>query len=183
MNWLGVTPEEDPFGQLLLHGGVTTKHIEEWALDPQVTFLSQGQSVTSSLYDALEDLDADRCVTQCQLIVGDEGEIYEETELSGEEAEALHKRGKVLKTSHIDGYDVYSFKYILEDEDAGGKFWEVSRELQKLDHGRYADKPAWTARKLTVAEAQQVLSQASPTKAAERRSPLSNRLPVSLKLN
>mmetsp|Transcript_71106 Transcript_71106/g.179531 ORF Transcript_71106/g.179531 Transcript_71106/m.179531 type:complete len:270 (-) Transcript_71106:460-1269(-) len=183
MNWLSAKPEEDPFGQLLLHGGVTTKHIEEWALDPQVTYISQGKSTTCSLYDALEDLDADRCVTQCQLIVGDEGDIIDETELSGEQAEALHRRGNILRTSHVDGYDVYTFKYILEDSDSAGMIWEVCRDLQKLDHGRYDVKPIWTARKLTVAEAQQVLSQASPTKASERRSPLSNRLPGRVQLD
>merc|ERR1740121_1702119 len=178
MNWVGVKPEEDPFGQLLLHGGVTTKHIEDWAFDPQVTFISQGESITCSLYDALEDLDADRCVTQCQLIVGDDMEGVDVDELEGDAAEALHKRGNVLKTSHEDGYDMYSFKYILEDADMASRIWEVSRDLAKLDGGRYADKPAWSARKLTVAEAQSVLAlTAGPAKAAERRSPLANRLP------
>jgi len=172
MNWLSVRVEEDAFGQLLLHGGVTPEHVKAWALDPQVTFISCQQPTTCSLYDALEDLDADRCVTQCQLIVGDEAGPCES--LPGERAEQLRKRGRVLGTSCVDSYSAYTFKYFVEDVENPGPIWEITRDLMKKDDGEYEEQPIWSGRKLTFAEAQQVLSSSAP-----RRSPLSNRLPTS----
>merc|ERR1712151_88315 len=155
MNWLGVQAEADAFGQLLLHGGVTTRHIEQWALDPQVTFVSHRQLVTCSLYDALEDLDADRCVTQCQLILGSRSMGLET--LDGEAAENLVKNGNTLANKIIDAFDTYTSKYYVEDPNAKGPLWEVTRDLLKEDGGRYG-APKWYGRKLTAAEAQQVLA-------------------------
>lgn len=189
MNWLGVKAAEDNFGQLLLLGGVTPKHIEDWAFDPRVTFEQSGKEVTSSLYDALEDLDADRCVTQCQIIVGDAVLMSDDVEeLNGDEAEALHKTGKVVSTSYIDGYDAYSFKYYVEDPNFASVIWEVCSDLCKQE-GRYNDKAVWSACKLSVTEAQHLVMRVrSSSEQAEdrrspqgvdRRSPLNNRLPGS----
>eukprot|EP01129_Flabellula_baltica_P015903 TRINITY_DN825_c0_g1_i1.p1 TRINITY_DN825_c0_g1~~TRINITY_DN825_c0_g1_i1.p1 ORF type:complete len:314 (-),score=95.56 TRINITY_DN825_c0_g1_i1:48-950(-) len=61
LNWLGVTLSEDPFGQRLLEAGISAETIQEWSVDPQVSW---GDN-TSSLFDALEDLDADDCVAKC----------------------------------------------------------------------------------------------------------------------
>jgi len=170
MNWLGIKAEEDAFGQLLLHGGVTPGHIKDWALDPQVTYLSQGAQVKSSLYDALEDMDADRCLTQCQLIVGDAaGSVGKKTR---EEAIQLHDTGNILGKTIVDGYDSYSIKYFVEDPKNAGPIWEVTREQAKQD-GEMAQETMWSARMLSDAEAQKVFSSG----AASRRSPLTNRVP------
>lgn len=169
MNWLGIKAEEDSFGQLLLHGGVTTDHIKEWALDPRVTFMSHGESVKSSLYDSLEDLDADRCLTQCQLIVGDAAATKKVTR---EEAIQLHDTGNVLGKTVVDGYDSYSIKYFVEDPKVPGPIWEVMREQAKGEGGEMQET-MWSARVLSDAEAQKVFNSG----AASRRSPLNNRVP------
>lgn len=54
MNWLKVTPESDEFGQKMLKAGISKDTIDKWSVDPQV----KGKSV----FDQLEDLDADDCV-------------------------------------------------------------------------------------------------------------------------
>jgi len=66
MNWLGYTADNDTYGKQLLRMGVTKKQIEDWSLDPQVTYLSK----VASIYDTLEDTDADRCAIMCQAIAG-----------------------------------------------------------------------------------------------------------------
>jgi 2,3-bisphosphoglycerate-dependent phosphoglycerate mutase len=70
MNWLGIKAEEDAFALMLMQGGATKEDIEKWVLDPQVTFESHHKNVTKSLYDTLEDVDADRCVVLAELIIG-----------------------------------------------------------------------------------------------------------------
>jgi len=178
MNWIGLKAHEDAFGQLLLHSGISQEHIDHWALDPQVTYTARQQSTTSSLYDALEDLDADRCVTQCQLIVGNQEAGSSET-IAGEVAENLQKEGNVLASKIIDGFDTYTFKYFIEDPKVKGPIWEVTRDLVKKENGLYGE-PVWSGRKLTVAEAQQVLQEVSAAKDDPKNkphSPLTNRLP------
>eukprot|EP00928_Gymnodinium_smaydae_P019815 TRINITY_DN1762_c0_g1_i1.p1 TRINITY_DN1762_c0_g1~~TRINITY_DN1762_c0_g1_i1.p1 ORF type:complete len:1071 (-),score=302.69 TRINITY_DN1762_c0_g1_i1:230-3364(-) len=172
MNWVGATAESDAFGQLLLHSGVTKAHIQEWALDPRVTYLSAGEQVTTSLYDALEDLDADRCVTQCQIIVGDAA-VVDADELKDEAAQELVNSGTTLHTTHTDGFDCYSFKYYVEDPNVSGRIWEVSRDQAKVGD-EYSEKLVWSARKLTVAEVTQVREMAA---SSPKRSPLNNRTP------
>ena len=54
MNWLGIKPQQDEFGIKLIKSGVSPSTIKEWSVDPQV----HGKS----LFDQLEDLDADECV-------------------------------------------------------------------------------------------------------------------------
>jgi hypothetical protein len=44
----------DPFGKRLIDSGVSVDTIKTWSIDPQV----KGKS----LFDSLEDLDADECV-------------------------------------------------------------------------------------------------------------------------
>jgi hypothetical protein len=56
MNWLGVSVEEDAFGARLLKAGVSAKTVKEWSVDPQVG--------GKSLFDQVEDLDADQCVAK-----------------------------------------------------------------------------------------------------------------------
>eukprot|EP00977_Amphora_coffeiformis_P012895 scaffold3276_cov168-Amphora_coffeaeformis.AAC.12 len=59
-NWLGVPIEEDAFGKGLLAAKTPKTTIEEWTGDSQVTV--QGETApgkTMSVFDTLEDLDAD----------------------------------------------------------------------------------------------------------------------------
>jgi nucleoside diphosphate kinase len=161
MNWLGLKMEQDAFGQLLLHSGVNEEHIAAWALDPQVTYDSHQDSVTGSLYDALEDLDADRCVTQCQIIAGSVDEEEEDHVLSPAQAQDLHKRGHTIKIQTIDGFDTYAFKYFLQDGDDKEHLWEVIRSQVKKDNGMYGE-PVWSGRQLSVAEAHEVLKLVTP---------------------
>lgn len=161
MNWLGLNMEQDAFGQLLLHSGVNEEHIAAWALDPQVTYLSHQQPVTGSLYDALEDLDADRCVTQCQIIAGSV-EDDEDHALSPDEAQALHKRGHTVKIQTVDGFETYTFKYFLKDGDDKEHLWEVTRRQSKRANGMYGE-PNWSGRRLGFSEAQEVLKLVAPT--------------------
>lgn len=53
-NWLQADVEKDTFGKKLLDKGISRQTIDKWSVDPQVK--------GGSLFDALEDLDADECV-------------------------------------------------------------------------------------------------------------------------
>jgi len=59
MNWLNYSLDRDLFGAALTEAGVPPKTIREWAKDPQVDV---GDGKMGSLYDALEDMDADDCL-------------------------------------------------------------------------------------------------------------------------
>lgn len=65
-NWLGTSIGEDPFGRRLLQSGISKSAIEEWSKDPQVKYGPVAK--TSSLFDALEDTDADECLARCQMV-------------------------------------------------------------------------------------------------------------------
>ena len=54
MNWLKVDVNKDEFGAKVIKKGVSAKTLEAWSVDPQV----KGKS----LFDQLEDLDADDCI-------------------------------------------------------------------------------------------------------------------------
>ena len=59
-NWLGASVEEDGFGKGLLAAGVSKETISAWSGDSQVSV--EGETApgkTMSVFDALEDLDAD----------------------------------------------------------------------------------------------------------------------------
>jgi len=60
MNWLGVSLEEDNFGKALLAQGISSETIREWVADTQVTVQGETEAgKTMSVFDTLEDLDAD----------------------------------------------------------------------------------------------------------------------------
>ena len=59
MNWLGSTLSKDLFGKALLDAGLTEETIMEWSVDPRVELTEGGKG---SIFDALEDLDADDCL-------------------------------------------------------------------------------------------------------------------------
>merc|ERR1719187_3003773 len=67
-NWLGYRIDRDPFGKVLLKGGVPAPTIKDWSKDPQVTF--GPIAMTRSLFDTLEDTDSDYCAAPCQMIAG-----------------------------------------------------------------------------------------------------------------
>jgi len=58
-NWMGVPFDKDRFGSALIEEGVTQDVLTAWSVDPQVTL---GGDKKGSIFDALEDLDADACV-------------------------------------------------------------------------------------------------------------------------
>lgn len=91
MNWLGLRIDRDPFGKVLLKGGVPAGTIKEWSKDPQVTF--GPIPMTRSLFDTLEDTDSDYCAALCQMIAG----ASKKTKPSGPEAE-LEKLRAQLET-------------------------------------------------------------------------------------
>eukprot|EP00411_Alexandrium_monilatum_P021710 CAMPEP_0175208750 /NCGR_PEP_ID=MMETSP0093-20121207/13780_1 /TAXON_ID=311494 /ORGANISM="Alexandrium monilatum, Strain CCMP3105" /LENGTH=405 /DNA_ID=CAMNT_0016501937 /DNA_START=103 /DNA_END=1320 /DNA_ORIENTATION=- len=66
MNWLGYRVERDPFGKLLLKAGVSAGTVKDWCKDPQVTY--GPIPMKTSLFDALEDTDADWCLALCQMM-------------------------------------------------------------------------------------------------------------------
>jgi len=60
VNWLGKKPEEDSFGKGLLAKGVPADTIKKWSEDSQVSVEGETKDgKTMSVFDALEDLDAD----------------------------------------------------------------------------------------------------------------------------
>lgn len=61
MNWLGVSIAEDSFGKALLKAGLSQKTIQEWSVDPRV---KQPDGSLGSVFDALEDLDAQDCLSK-----------------------------------------------------------------------------------------------------------------------
>lgn len=59
-NWLGAKVEEDSFGKGLLAAGVPPEAIEKWSGDAQVAVEGETKDgKTMSVFDTLEDLDAD----------------------------------------------------------------------------------------------------------------------------
>lgn len=60
VNWLGKTVEEDSFGKGLLAKGIPKETIQKWSEDAQVSVEGETKAgKTMSVFDALEDLDAD----------------------------------------------------------------------------------------------------------------------------
>lgn len=64
MNWMGVKCPEDDYCKAMLKAGIPQNVIEEWTKDPQVKILPDGKR--GSLFDALEDLDADACLAKAK---------------------------------------------------------------------------------------------------------------------
>merc|ERR1719333_460321 len=65
MNWLGYKADRDPWGKALLAAGVRPKTIKDWSLDPQVTYGEKLNPTTKSIWDTLEDMDAQECLDKC----------------------------------------------------------------------------------------------------------------------
>lgn len=64
-NWLGMSIAHDAFGVALIEAGLEKSKIESWFKDPQVLISSTERG---SLFDALEDMDADTCLEQLQIL-------------------------------------------------------------------------------------------------------------------
>jgi hypothetical protein len=64
VNWLGADATGDVFGKELIAAGVSPETIEAWSVDPAVTH-PEGKG---SVFDLLEDLDADACLAKCLAI-------------------------------------------------------------------------------------------------------------------
>merc|ERR1712070_33687 len=62
MNWRGCTLESQEFGAKLLESGISAETIKAWSVDPQVTL--PGADATGSLFDAVEDMNADDCLAK-----------------------------------------------------------------------------------------------------------------------
>jgi nucleoside diphosphate kinase len=65
MNWLGYKAERDTWGKALLAADVRPKTIKDWCLDPQVTYGSKLAPTTKSIWDTIEDMDAQECLDKC----------------------------------------------------------------------------------------------------------------------
>ena len=60
VNWLGKSVEEDTFGKGLIAKGVSKDTISKWSEDAQVSVEGETKDgKTMSVFDTLEDLDAD----------------------------------------------------------------------------------------------------------------------------
>jgi len=69
LNWMGAKLETDAFGKAMLDSGIPKDTIMTWTKDPQVPF----EGKKSSLFDLLEDLDYDECLSKAQQIAGVSG--------------------------------------------------------------------------------------------------------------
>jgi hypothetical protein len=63
-NWLSVSKEDDPFALGMMAAGISSKSIDLWQEDPQVNCGDD----RGSLFDFLEDLDADDCIVKATTI-------------------------------------------------------------------------------------------------------------------
>jgi len=70
-NWLGTPFAETAFGSVLLDAGIPEETIKAWSVDPQVTYGAPAMRITGSLFDVLEDTDADYCAALCEMIAHD----------------------------------------------------------------------------------------------------------------
>lgn len=66
MNWLGYKADRDSWGKALLAAGVSQKTIKDWSLDPQVTYGEKLNPTKKSIWDTLEDMDAQECINKCK---------------------------------------------------------------------------------------------------------------------
>eukprot|EP00462_Mataza_sp_D1_P000996 CAMPEP_0175097666 /NCGR_PEP_ID=MMETSP0086_2-20121207/5409_1 /TAXON_ID=136419 /ORGANISM="Unknown Unknown, Strain D1" /LENGTH=406 /DNA_ID=CAMNT_0016371193 /DNA_START=51 /DNA_END=1271 /DNA_ORIENTATION=+ len=70
MNWLGASASSDHFGKAMLDAGISEATIKDWSVDPQVTYGGSSMPITGSLFDSVEDTDADNCLARCIMING-----------------------------------------------------------------------------------------------------------------
>lgn len=68
-NWLGANVEEDAFGKGLIAAGASKKTISKWSGDLQVAVEGEtAPNKTMSVFDTLEDLDADTSLAKVSKI-------------------------------------------------------------------------------------------------------------------
>ena len=65
LNWLGTPLAADPFGAALLAAKVAEPYVTAGTVDPQVALLDGSKG---SLFDALEDLDSEECLSKVALL-------------------------------------------------------------------------------------------------------------------
>lgn len=65
MNWLGYKADKDKWGSALLAAGVRMKSVKDWSLDPAVSYGSTLNPTVKSIWDTVEDLDAQDCIDKC----------------------------------------------------------------------------------------------------------------------
>jgi len=61
MNWMQEELKSNPFGESLLNAGISEETIKAWSVDPQVKYSAEEKG---SLFDAVEDMDADKCLAK-----------------------------------------------------------------------------------------------------------------------
>lgn len=66
MNWLGKRCSQDAYCKALVRAGVKEATIGAWSVDPQVKIDPSGKK--GSLFDALEDLDAQDCIAKAKAL-------------------------------------------------------------------------------------------------------------------
>ena len=96
MNWVGAKLEEDAFGAAMLKAGIPAETIMAWTKDPQVEF----EGAKGSLFDYLEDLNCDECLSKAMKIAGVTGDVPACAK-SGESA--WHKGAHAWKKSGAEG--------------------------------------------------------------------------------
>jgi len=65
MNWLGYRADRDNFGKALLEAGVRAKTIKDWTLDPVISYGDKMKPTNKSIWDTIEDMDAQACIDKC----------------------------------------------------------------------------------------------------------------------
>jgi len=68
LNWLGASVKTDDFGKAMLEAGISESTIKAWSVDPQVTYGGPSMPIKASLFDSLEDTNADVCLAKCMMI-------------------------------------------------------------------------------------------------------------------
>jgi len=66
LNWLGVQCKQDSYCKSLLRAGIKDETIKAWSVDPQVKIDASGKK--GSLFDQLEDLDAQACINKAKTL-------------------------------------------------------------------------------------------------------------------
>uniref|UniRef100_A0A7S3YNM5 Nucleoside-diphosphate kinase n=1 Tax=Lotharella globosa TaxID=91324 RepID=A0A7S3YNM5_9EUKA len=66
LNWLSADLESDYFGAAMLKAGIPKQTVLDWTIDPQVQF----EGKKGSVFDYLEDMDADPCLKKAMSIAG-----------------------------------------------------------------------------------------------------------------
>ena len=60
VNWLGASIEGDAYGKGMLAAGISSTTLKDWGADPDVHYKGSARSI----FDLLEDLDADECLAK-----------------------------------------------------------------------------------------------------------------------